>query len=138
MKKILALPLLLLLSCSQDTYIPIDNQNEYNLEEINLQLEKLNYKIEDLQTQINVNSSYINNIRNNSSNNRLTNDRDYINNEMSVEMLQQMAEGNFIGETESSEYEETISVNSISKSDGSPIEKLKQLAKELKEENEHE
>ena len=138
MKKILALPLLLLLSCSQDTYIPIDNQNEYNLEEINLQLEKLNYKIEDLQTQINVNSSYINNIRNNSSNNRLTNDRDYINNEMSVEMLQQMAEGNFIGETESSEYEETISVNSISKSDGSPIEKLKQLAKELKDENEDE
>ena len=133
MKKILALPLFVLLSCSQDSYIPPDNQNEINIEEINLQLEKLSYQIDELQTQINLNSNYINNMRNDGSNYRPNRDRDYINDEKSAEMFKQMSEGKFIGKTESTEYKEIISINNISTSDDNPIEKMKELAKELNE-----
>tara|TARA_B100001093_G_scaffold492282_1_gene533255 strand:+ start:3781 stop:4194 length:414 start_codon:yes stop_codon:yes gene_type:complete len=133
MKKIILLPLFVLLSCSQDPDISVKNQNEYNIEDINLQLQKISYQIEELQAQINLNSSLIDNMNKSSPDNRLTRDRDYINNEMSVEMLQQLSEGNFITETGSTQYDETISLDSVSRSDENPIEKIKQLAKELKE-----
>ncbi len=133
MKKIILLPLFVLLSCSQDPDISVKNQNEYNIEDINLQLQKISYQIEELQAQVNLNSSLIDNMNKSSPDNRLTRDRDYINNEMSVEMLQQLSDGNFITETGSTQYDETISLDSVSRSDENPIEKIKQLAKELKE-----
>lgn len=133
MKKILSLSLFVLISCSQEQDITADSLNEYSIEDINIQLQKITYQIEDLQTQVNLNSINIENIKNNSSDNRLTRDNGYRNNEMSDEMLQQISKNNIASESESTEYVETYSLSNVSNSDENPIEKIKQLAKELQE-----
>ena len=133
MKKILSLSLFVLISCSQEQDITADRLNEYSIEDINIQLQKITYQIEDLQTQVNLNSNNIENIKNNSSDNRLTRDNGYRNNEMSDEMLQQISKSNIASESESTEYVETYSLSNVSNSDENPIEKIKQLAKELQE-----